>query len=250
MKVPVSWLKQYVPIFISARELAQRLTMAGNEVGEIEEIGGNWDRDKVVVGHVLKLEPHPNADRLRLPTVDVGNGETITVVCGAPNVAEGQKIAFAREGAQLFSSRSGKVEPLKAATIRGVKSEGMVCSPLELGLSEDHEGILELDADAPVVTTEESWEMTLDGVMVRAENDGVHVTERGVERVLPWGEEAHLRDYTSQSFANLVAAVPNLEIDGWHPETEMSADGVSQFDIERRTTPPVVGRTIVVLRRT
>ena len=118
----------------------------------MEEIGGDWDRDKVVVGHVLKVDPHPNADRLSLPTVDVGNGETITVVCGAPNVAEGQKIAFAREGAHIFSPRSGKVEELKAATIRGVRSAGMVCSPLELGLSEDHEGILELDEDAPVGT--------------------------------------------------------------------------------------------------
>ena len=150
MRVPVSWLKEYVPINIPAKELAQRLTMAGNEVGEVEEIGGNWDRDKVVVGHVVKVDPHPDADRLRLPTVDLGNGETITVVCGAPNVAEGQKIAFAHEGAQIFSARSGKVEELKAATIRGVRSAGMVCSPLELGLSEDHEGILELDKDAPV----------------------------------------------------------------------------------------------------
>ena len=107
-----------------------------------------------------------------------------------------------------------------------------------------------VDADAPVVTTEESWEMTRGRVVVRAENDGVHVTDRGLTRVLPWGDEAHLRGYTSQSFANLVAAVPDLEIDGWHPETEMNADGVSQFDIERRTDPPVVGRTIVVLRRT
>ena len=152
MRVPVSWLKQYVPIDISAKELAHRLTMAGNEVGEVEQIGGDWDRDKVVVGHVLKLDPHPNADRLSLPTVDVGAGETITVVCGAPNVAEGQKIAFAREGAHLYSPRSGKMEELKAATIRGVRSAGMVCSPLELGLSEDHEGILELDEDAPVGT--------------------------------------------------------------------------------------------------
>ena len=152
MRVPVSWLKQYVPIDISAKELAHLLTMAGNEVGEVEEIGGDWDRDKIVVGHVLKVDPHPNADRLTLPTVDLGNGETITVVCGAPNVAEGQKIAFAREGAHIFSPRSGKVEELKAATIRGVRSEGMVCSPLELGMSEDHEGILELDEDAPVGT--------------------------------------------------------------------------------------------------
>ena len=126
--------------------------MAGLEVSEVEEIGADWQRDKVVVGHVLKVEKHPNADRLTLPTVDLGNGETMSVVCGAPNVAAGQRIAFAREGAMLFSPRSGKVEPLKAAKIRGVVSTGMVCSVLELGLGEEHEGILVLDDDAPIGT--------------------------------------------------------------------------------------------------
>ncbi|MDA0769926.1 MAG: phenylalanine--tRNA ligase subunit beta [Chloroflexi bacterium] len=152
MKVPISWLKKYVPVDMPAKELAHRLTMAGNEVGEVDVIGGSWDPDKVVIGHVLKIEPHPNADRLRLPTVDIGNGETATVVCGAPNVAEGQKIAFAKEGALLFSPRTGGVEELKAAKIRGVESSGMVCSTLELGMGEDHSGILVLD-DAAVVGT-------------------------------------------------------------------------------------------------
>ena len=152
MKVPISWLKKYVPVELPPKELAHRLTMAGNEVGEVDEIGGSWDRDKVVIGLVLKIEPHPNADRLLLPTVDIGNGETATVVCGAPNVAEGQKIAFAKEGARLFSPRSGTVEELKAAKIRGVVSAGMVCSTLELGMGEDHSGILVLSDDAPIGT--------------------------------------------------------------------------------------------------
>lgn len=152
MKVPISWLKKYVPIELTPTELAHMLTMAGNEVGEVDEIGGSWDRDKVVIGHVLKIEPHPNADRLRLPTVDIGNGETATVVCGAPNVAEGQKIAFAKEGARLFSPRSGTTEELKAAKIRGVESAGMVCSTLELGMGEDHDGILVLGDDAVIGT--------------------------------------------------------------------------------------------------
>ena len=150
MKVPLSWLKNYVPISIAPDELAHRLTMAGIEVGEVIEIGANWDRDKVVVGRVLRVDPQPNADRLTLPTVDLGDGDTATVVCGAPNVAAGQKIAFAREDARLVSPRSGEIEPLKAARIRGVMSSGMVCSNLELGLGEDHEGILVLDDDAPV----------------------------------------------------------------------------------------------------
>ena len=150
MKVPVSWLKNYVPVTVSPEELAHRLTMAGVEVGAVGQVGGAWDPDKVLVGRVITVDPHPNADRLTVPTVDLGNGETMTVVCGAPNVASGQMIAFAREGAQLFSSRADRVEPLKGATIRGVESRGMVCSVLELGLGDDHEGILVLDEDAPL----------------------------------------------------------------------------------------------------
>ena len=150
MRVPLSWLKNYVPCDIPAHELAHRLTMAGNEVGDVEIVGAALDPERLVVGRVLSVDPHPNADRLRLPTVDIGGGETATVVCGAPNVAAGQKIAFAKEGAMLFSPRSGKTEALRAATIRGVRSSGMVCSVLELGLGDDHEGILVLDDDAPV----------------------------------------------------------------------------------------------------
>ena len=150
MLIPLSWLKRYVPVDLPPGELAHRLTMAGTEIGAVEETGAGWDRDRVLVGHVLEVNPHPNADRLCLPTVDLGNGETAIVVCGAPNVAAGQKIAFAREGAMLRSNRTGKVEPLKAAKIRGVLSSGMVCSERELGLGEDHGGILVLDDDVPV----------------------------------------------------------------------------------------------------
>ena len=152
MDIPISWLKKYVPVSLSPKELAHRLTMAGTEVGSVRQIGADWDRDKVLVGHVLKVEPHPNADRLTLPTVDLGDGATATVVCGGPNLAEGQKVAFAREGARLLSSRSGKVEPLRPANIRGVRSTGMVCSERELGLGDDHQGILVLDQSAPVGT--------------------------------------------------------------------------------------------------
>ena len=152
MLIPISWLRNYVPVTDSPNDLAHKLTMAGVEIGDVEVVGENWDADKIVVGHVVEVAPHPNADRLRLPTVDIG-GETATVVCGAPNVAAGQKIAFAKEGARMFSPRSGKVETLKRARIRGVESAGMVCSSLELGLGEDHDGILVLDDDAPVGTS-------------------------------------------------------------------------------------------------
>ena len=149
MKVPLSWLKEYVDIVVPVKELAHRLTMAGTEVAEVATIGGWKD---CYVGYVAKVDPHPNADRLTLCTVDTGSVQ-IQVVCGAPNVAEKQKIAFARVGAELFNTHSGNLEPLKAARIRGVVSEGMICSERELGIGDDHAGILVLPEDAPVGTS-------------------------------------------------------------------------------------------------
>lgn len=150
MDVPLSWLRQYVTVDISPIDLAHRITMAGIEVAGIRHTGADWDRAKIVIGHVRNVDPHPNADKLSLPTVDLGGGETVIVVCGAPNISVGQKVAFAREGALLYSPRSKKTETLKATNIRGILSVGMVCSEIELGLSEDHEGILVLDDDAPI----------------------------------------------------------------------------------------------------
>ena len=149
MKIPVSWLREYVDVSLPPRELAHRLTMAGLESEGETVFGEGWDN--VSVARVVAVEPHPNADRLTLATVDTG-GEQATVVCGAPNVAAGQRVAFARPGAKLLDPDTGDQETLKAARIRGVESAGMVCSERELGLGEDHTGILVLDGDAPVGT--------------------------------------------------------------------------------------------------
>ena len=151
MLVSLKWLRDYVdlPDDLDVDAFAERLTMASAEVEGIERIG-DWDRELVTVAEVLSIDPHPNADRLKLATVEYGAGVPRTVVCGAPNVAAGQRIAFAREGAELIDPRNGERSTLKPATIRGVESAGMVLSERELGLSEAHEGILELPADAPV----------------------------------------------------------------------------------------------------
>ena len=147
MKVSVKWLGDYVDTKLTPKELAEKLTMAGLEVKGIQTVGGVWDN--VVVGEVVAVTPHPNADRLKLATVDLG-AEKITTVCGAPNVGAGQKVAFARVGAQLIDGHTGEAVVLRPAKIRGVASEGMVCSEKELGISDSHEGILVLPADAPV----------------------------------------------------------------------------------------------------
>ena len=146
MKVPLSWLKQYVDVDLPAQDLAPRLTMAGIEVGEVEVIGG-WS--EVFVGQVTGVRPHPNADRLRLCVVSTGSDE-LEVVCGAPNVAAGQNICFAKVGANIYNTHTGRHEVLEAAKIRGVESRGMICSAVELGLGDDHSGIIELPEDAPV----------------------------------------------------------------------------------------------------
>lgn len=159
MKIPLNWLRDYVEITLPADELAERLTLAGLEVTAIEHVGEAWERDKLFVGEIVRIDPHPDADRLVLATVDYGAAEPLTVVTGAPNLyaykgvdRPGLKAPFAIVGARLIDGHSAekKFMRLKAGKIRGVRSEGMVCSEKELGLSDDHEGILLLPADAPV----------------------------------------------------------------------------------------------------
>ena len=149
MKVSLRWLKEYVDISTPLEELCERLTMAGLEVGKVEVLGGNWN--DIVVGEVVDINAHPNADRLKLVTVDLRE-QRPTVVCGAPNVAIGDKVAFAHVGAQLIDGHSGEVVQLKPAKIRGVVSEGMICSEKELGISDSHEGIMILTPEATIGT--------------------------------------------------------------------------------------------------
>jgi hypothetical protein len=103
-------------------------------------------------------------------------------------------------------------------------------------------------AYAPTVTTDEAWEMTRDGVTVQADDDAVRVNDGGVERVLAWAEGTHLRGYTADAFAERVEASGALAIESWHPETGR-ATGVSEFSVDFRVAPPVVGRAMVILRR-
>ena len=144
MKVPVSWLREYVKWDAPLEEVVDGLTFAGIEVEAVETVGGGLDG--VVVGEVARVEPHPGADRLRLCTVRTGAGE-IRVVCGAPNVEVGGKYPFAPVGVTLPNGLT-----LKKAKIRGEVSEGMLCAPDELGLSDDHQGLLVLDTQAPAGT--------------------------------------------------------------------------------------------------
>ncbi len=184
MRVPLTWLRDFVAITDSPEALASRLTFAGLEVEDLEYVGlapadrpiaglarkhpaGSpakglaWDPATIVIARILEVLPHPNADRLTLLRVDDGSGAEQIVLTGAPNLfpfkgagplATPLKVVYAREGAVLYDGHKPgrEVMTLKRAKIRGVESKSMVCSEKELGISDDHEGIIILDEDAPV----------------------------------------------------------------------------------------------------
>jgi phenylalanyl-tRNA synthetase beta chain len=139
MNVPESWLRAFANPPIAGQELADKLTMAGLEVESYEPLGPKVSG--VVVAEIVSVAKHPNADKLTVCTVDAG-GEKLQVVCGAPNVRAGMKAPLAKVGAQLPGLS------IKVTTLRGVESHGMLCSARELGLSQDHAGLLELANDA------------------------------------------------------------------------------------------------------
>jgi phenylalanyl-tRNA synthetase beta chain len=180
MKLSLSWLKEYVDLDLPLEDIARALLSVGLEVEQITVVGLpfkdtsandtrrefrisgiTWDREKFVVAEILEVMPHPNADRLVLCKLNDGGAEPLTILTGAPNLFEYKgkgllsktlKVAYAREGACLYDGHQpGRVlTTLKRAVIRGVESFSMVCSEKELGISEEHEGVIILDADAPV----------------------------------------------------------------------------------------------------
>ncbi|MBT0811880.1 phenylalanine--tRNA ligase subunit beta [Litoribacter ruber] len=148
MKISINRLKDFILLNQSSEEIADMLTQSGLEVEGIERFesvpGG---LEGIVIGEVLTCEPHPNADKLTLTTVDTGSG-VVPIVCGAPNVAQGQKVAVATVGATLYP-KGGDSFVIKKAKIRGEASQGMICAEDELGLGESHAGIMVLDTDLP-----------------------------------------------------------------------------------------------------
>ena len=143
MKFSEKWLREWVNPSLSAIELSEQLSMAGLEVDGIEPVAGEFTG--VVVGEVVECGQHPNADKLRVTKVDVGDGELRDIVCGAPNCRQGIKVAVAVVGAVLPGNFK-----IKKAKLRGEPSLGMLCSFSELGISDDHDGIIELPDDAPI----------------------------------------------------------------------------------------------------
>jgi len=144
MKFTLSWLKDHLDTAAPLEAIAETLTRIGLEVEEVEDKAAALAA--CTVASVVSAERHPNADRLRVCAVDTGAGEPVQVVCGAPNARAGMKSVFAPPGTYL----PGKNATFGVGTIRGVESRGMLVSAFELGLSDDHEGIIDLPAEAPV----------------------------------------------------------------------------------------------------
>ena len=148
MQFPESWLREFCNPPLSTQQLADTLTMAGLEVEELKPVAPPFSR--VVVGEIKEAVQHPNADRLRVCQVDVGQGTLLNIVCGAPNARVGIKVPCALVGAELPPGEDGKAFQIKLGQLRGVESQGMLCSARELKLSEEQGGLLELAVDAPL----------------------------------------------------------------------------------------------------
>jgi phenylalanyl-tRNA synthetase beta chain len=153
MQFPESWLREFCNPSLTTQQLADTLTMAGLEVEELEPVAPPFT--KIVVGEIKEAVQHPNADRLRICKVDVGQvdegqGALLNIVCGAPNARVGIRVPCAMVGAELPPGEDGKPFLIKVGQLRGVESQGMLCSAKELKIADDHGGLLELPADAPL----------------------------------------------------------------------------------------------------
>ena len=145
MKISYNWIKQFIKIDWQSEETAALLTDLGLEVEVVEKYQSvKGGLEGIVVGHVLTCIPHPDADRLKVTTVDLGNGTPVQIVCGASNVAAGQKVPVATIGTVLYDN-DGEAFTIKKGKIRGQESHGMICAEDEIGLGTSHDGIMVLD---------------------------------------------------------------------------------------------------------
>ncbi len=218
MQISYNWLKQFIKLDIAPEETAEILTNLGLEVEGInayESLKGGLKG--VVVGHVISCEQHPNADKLRITKVDLGNGEPpVQIVCGAPNVAAGQKVPVATIGTVL-TDKEGNDFVIKKGKIRGEESFGMICAEDELGLGEGHDGILVLDDKfKPGTTAAEVFEVYTDTVFE------IGLTPNRADAMSHWGVARDLR-------AGLIQNKPQ------NTYSELITPSISKFKVEKRT---------------
>lgn len=205
MNISYNWLKKYINIDVTPNELSKILTSIGLEVGGVEEIqtikGG---LEGLVIGHVLTCVPHENSDHLHVTTVDIGENEPIQVVCGASNVAAGQKVVVATVGTKLYSGDDDFT--IKRSKIRGVESFGMICAEDEIGIGKSHDGIIVLPEDAPVgMPAKEYYNVKSDYVIE------VDITPNRADAISHYGVARDLIAYYSIRDKSIELAKPSVD---------------------------------------
>ncbi len=239
MKISYNWLKQFVNTDWDVERTAALLTNLGLEIEGITpytSVAGGLEG--VVVGHVLECEKHPNADRLKLTTVDVGKGDPVQIVCGAPNVAKGQKVPVATVGTTLYDDK-GAPWKIKKGKIRGEVSMGMICAEDELGLGESHDGILVLDDSLAVGTLlSEIYEIENDTVFE------IGLTPNRADAMSHWGVARDLRAGLLQEGTSLELITPSTS--SFHIDSRTLRMDVIVEDTER--APRYCGVTLSNLK--
>lgn len=214
MKISYNWLKQFINTDLSTNEADALLTDLGLEVEGVtnfESVKGGLEG--VVVGHVTECKKHPNADKLKLTKVNIGEGEELQIVCGAPNVAEGQKVPVATIGTTLYDEK-GEAWKIKKGKIRGEASHGMICAEDELGLGESHDGIMVLAEDLkPGTLLKDIFEVEIDQVFE------IGLTPNRADAMSHWGVARDLR-------AGLIQLDKN---------TPLNTPAISNFHVEERS---------------
>lgn len=205
MKISYNWLKQFIKLPHDPEETGRLLTDLGLEVEGIQSFQSvKGGLEGVVVGHVLSCEAHPNADRLNLCKIDRGNGELLQIVCGAPNIAQGQKVPVATIGTTLYDAK-GEAWEIKKGKIRGEASEGMVCSESELGLGSSHEGIMILEDDLhPGLPVSELFEIENDHIFE------IGLTPNRADAMSHWGVARDLKAGYQQQDLSLELITPSV----------------------------------------
>ena len=239
MKISYNWLKQFVNLDWDAQKTGELLTDLGLEIEGITPFTSVPGGLKgVVVGHVIACEQHPNADRLKLTKVDLGNGEAVQIVCGAPNVAKGQKVPVATVGTTLYDEK-GNPWDIKKGKIRGEVSIGMICAEDELGLGKSHDGILILDEKLQPGTPCAS--------LFEVENDTVFeigLTPNRADAMSHWGVARDLRAGLLQHDVSLELITPSTS--NFHIDSRTLKIDVKVFDTER--APRYCGVTLSGLK--
>ncbi len=205
MKISYNWLKQFINLDWDAEKAGELLTDLGLEVEGIDlyqSLQGGLEG--VVVGQVLNCEKHPNADKLKITKVDLGNGEPVQIVCGAPNVAAGQKVPIATIGTKLYAE-DGKEWVIKKGKIRGEESHGMICAEDELGLGKSHDGIMVLDGNISVGTkASEIFDIENDQIFE------IGLTPNRADAMSHWGAARDLKAGLLQKDINLELITPSV----------------------------------------